>query len=157
MRYFLFLLLPVLLFGHKLNLFLDLEGDNLFINSYFGNGKPCKNCKFMVQTKDGAIYEGKLDEKGEYYYKTTDNYFKVTVDGGSFHIAMQEIERIADESSANAEIDSEQLTKLMEENRILQQKIHSLEQKLDYSELFKVMFGLAVIGAIFLLLKRVKS
>ena len=39
--FFLILVLPIFLFAHKVNLFLDLKDNNLYINSYFANAKPC--------------------------------------------------------------------------------------------------------------------
>lgn len=161
MRYFFVLLIPVLLFAHKVNLFLDLEDNNLFINSYFGNGKPCKNCKFTIETKDGVIFEGNLDNDGEYNYKSDEKYFKVTVDAGSFHMATQEIssadEVSSSETTKEQELASDEIKKLQDENAILKHKIKVLEQKLDYFEFFKIAFGLIAIALIFLVLKRVKK
>lgn len=160
MRFLLILLVPIFMFAHKVNLFLDVKDDNLYINSYFGNSKPCKNCKFKIESRDGVIFEDRLDEKGEYSYKSANDFFKVTVDAGSSHFVSKEIKVskkiIEIENKQNIEQDKK-IKDLLEQNTLLQNKIDVLEEQLNYFEIIKVAFGLILIAFIFFIIKRVKN
>ncbi|OCL88179.1 hypothetical protein [Arcobacter porcinus] len=159
MRIFLILVLPIFLFAHKINMYLDIKDDSLYINSYFANAKPCKNCKFKIETKDRLVLEDRLNDNGEYIYKGSNEYFKVTVDAGSSHIVTKEIEslKIKNENIIEEKIEDKKLKDLIEENSLLKNKIEVLEEQLNYFEIFKIIFGLILISLIFLIIKRVKS
>ena len=159
MRFFLILILPIFLFAHKVNLFLDLKDDNLYINSYFANAKPCMNCKFKIESNEKVIFEDILDEKGEYNYKTSLNDLKVIVDAGSGHTVSKKIklqEQKNEEKTVQAEKIDKEIERLIEENRVLKNQINVLEDQLNYFEIFKIVFGLFLIVLIFIILKRVK-
>ena len=159
MRFFLILVLPIFLFAHKVNLFLDLKDDNLYINSYFANAKPCMNCKFKIESNEKVVFEDILDEKGEYNYKTSLNDLKVIVDAGSGHTVSKKIklqEQKNEEKTVQAEKIDKEIYKLLEENRVLKNQINVLEEQLNYFEIFKIVFGLFLIVLIFIILKRVK-
>ena len=159
MRIFLILVLPIFLFAHKVNLFLDLKDDNLYINSYFANAKPCMNCKFKIESNEKLVFEDILDEKGEYNYKTSLNDLKVIVDAGSGHTVSKKIklqEQKNEEKTAQKEKIDKEIDKLLEENRVLKNQINVLEEQLNYFEIFKIVFGLFLIVLIFIVLKRVK-
>lgn len=159
MRFFLILVLPIFLFAHKVNLFLDLKDDNLYINSYFANAKPCVNCKFKIESNEKVVFEDILDEKGEYNYKTSLNDLKVIVDAGSGHNVSKKI-KIQEQKNEEKIVQTEKITKeielLLEENRVLKNQINVLEEQLNYFEIFKIVFGLFLIVLIFIILKRVK-
>lgn len=160
MRFFLILVLPIFLFAHKVNLFLDLKDDNLYINSYFANAKPCMNCKFKIESNEKVVFEDILDEKGEYNYKTSLNDLKVIVDAGSGHNVSKKIklqEQKNEEKTVQAEKIDKEIERLIEENRVLKNQINVLEEQLNYFEIFKIVFGLLLIVLIFIILKRVKS
>ena len=160
MRFFLILVLPIFLFAHKVNLFLDLKDDNLYINSYFANAKPCMNCKFKIESNEKVVFEDILDEKGEYNYKTSLNDLKVIVDAGSGHNVSKKIklqEQKNEEKIVQAEKINKEIELLLEENRVLKNQINVLEEQLNYFEIFKIVFGLLLIVLIFIILKRVKS
>ena len=160
MRFFLILILPIFLFAHKVNLFLDLKDDNLYINSYFANAKPCMNCKFKIESNEKVVFEDILDEKGEYNYKTSLNDLKVIVDAGSGHNVSKKIklqEQKNEEKTVQAEKIDKEIELLLEENRVLKNQINVLEEQLNYFEIFKIVFGLLLIVLIFIILKRVKS
>ena len=160
MRFFLILVLPIFLFAHKVNLFLDFKDDNLYINSYFANAKPCMNCKFKIESNEKVVFEDILDEKGEYNYKTSLNDLKVIVDAGSGHTVSKKIklqEQKNEEKTVQAEKIDKEIDKLLEENRVLKNQINVLEEQLNYFEIFKIVFGLLLIVLIFIILKRVKS
>ncbi|MDX4062264.1 hypothetical protein ABE179_08740 [Aliarcobacter skirrowii] len=159
MRFFLILFLPIFLFAHKVNLFLDLKDDNLYINSYFGNAKPCKSCKFKIES-DGLVFESRLDENGEYNYKSSNDFFKVTVDAGSSHFVSKDIKvskKIAEVENKEKIEEDKKIKELLEENTFLKNRIEVLETQLNYFEIFKIAFGLILIAFIFLIIKRVKS
>lgn len=160
MRFFLILVLPIFLFAHKVNLFLDLKDDNLYINSYFANAKPCMNCKFKIESNEKVVFEDILDEKGEYNYKTFLNDLKVIVDAGSGHTVSKKI-KLQEQRNEEKIVQTEKITKeielLLEENRVLKNQINVLEEQLNYFEIFKIVFGLLLIVVIFIILKRVKS
>ena len=159
MRFFLILVLPIFLFAHKVNLFLDLKDDNLYINSYFANAKPCMNCKFKIESNEKVVFEDILDEKGEYNYKTSLNDLKVIVDAGSGHTVSKKIklqEQKNEEKIIQTEKIDKEIERLLEENRVLKNQINVLEEQLNYFEIFKIVFGLFLIVLIFIILKRVK-
>ena len=159
MRFFLILVLPIFLFAHKVNLFLDLKDDNLYINSYFANAKPCMNCKFKIESNEKVVFEDILDEKGEYNYKTSLNDLKVIVDAGSGHTVSKKIklqEQKNEEKIVQTEKIDKDIERLLEENRVLKNQINVLEEQLNYFEIFKIVFGLFLIVLIFIILKRVK-
>ena len=159
MRFFLILVLPIFLFAHKVNLFLDLKDNNLYINSYFANAKPCMNCKFKIESNEKLVFEDILDEKGEYNYKTSLNDLKVIVDAGSGHNVSKKI-KLQEQKNEEKIVQTEKITKeielLLEENRVLKNQINVLEEQLNYFEIFKIVFGLFLIVLIFIVLKRVK-
>ena len=159
MRFFLILVLPIFLFAHKVNLFLDLKDNNLYINSYFANAKPCMNCKFKIESNEKLVFEDILDEKGEYNYKTSLNDLKVIVDAGSGHNVSKKI-KLQEQKNEEKIVQTEKTTKeielLLEENRVLKNQINVLEEQLNYFEIFKIVFGLFLIVLIFIVLKRVK-
>lgn len=160
MRFFLILVLPIFLFAHKVNLFLDLKDNNLYINSYFANAKPCMNCKFKIESNEKVVFEDILDEKGEYNYKTSLNDLKVIVDAGSGHNVSKKI-KLQEQKNEEKIVQTEKITKeielLLEENRVLKNQINVLEEQLNYFEIFKIVVGLLLIVLIFVVLKRVKS
>ena len=159
MRFFLILVLPIFLFAHKVNLFLDLKDDNLYINSYFANAKPCMNCKFKIESNEKVVFEDILDEKGEYNYKTSLNDLKVIVDAGSGHNVSKKIklqEQKNEEKTVQTEKIDKEIERLIDENRVLKDQINVLEEQLNYFEIFKIVFGLFLIVLIFIVLKRVK-
>lgn len=159
MRIFLILVLPIFLFAHKVNLFLDLKDNNLYINSYFANAKPCMNCKFKIESNEKVVFEDILDEKGEYNYKTSVNDLKVIIDAGSGHTVSKKIklqEQKNEEKIIQTEKIDKELERLLEENRVLKNQINVLEEQLNYFEIFKIIFGLVLIVLIFIIIKRVK-
>ena len=159
MRIFLILVLPIFLFAHKVNLFLDLKDNNLYINSYFANAKPCINCKFKIESNEKVVFEDILDEKGEYSYKTSVNDLKVIIDAGSGHTVSKKIklqEQKNEEKTIQIEKIDKEIERLLEENRVLKNQINVLEEQLNYFEIFKIIFGLVLIVLIFIIIKRVK-
>lgn len=159
LRFLVILIIPIFLFAHKINLFLDYENGNLFISSYFANAKGCINCKFEIRDKDNnLILADNLDENGEYNYKTDKNELTVIIDAGAGHSVSKNVtEQINTVENEIDENSNAKMKELIEKNKQLENKIKVLEEQLDYFEIFKVLFGLAIIFLIFLVLKRVKN
>lgn len=159
LRFLVLLIVPIFLFAHKINLFLDYENGNLFISSYFANAKGCINCKFEIRDKDNnLILSDKLDENGEYNYKTDKSELTVIIDAGAGHSVSKNVtEQINTVEKEIEDNSNEKMKELIEKNKQLENKIKVLEEQLDYFEIFKVLFGLAIIFLIFLVLKRVKN
>lgn len=151
------LVLPLFLFAHKINLFLDYENGNLFISSYFANAKGCTNCAFEIKDKENnLILQDKLDANGEFNYKTHLQELSVFVDAGAGHIVRKTMQEVSTTQEQKKDANSDEYNKLLEENQALKNHIKVLQEQLNYFELFKVIFGLIIIGLIFLFLKRVK-
>ncbi|AXK49721.1 hypothetical protein CRU87_03515 [Aliarcobacter trophiarum LMG 25534] len=160
MRFIIILFLPIFLSAHKVNLFLDLKDENLYINSYFANAKPCINCKFKIEVEKEPDFEDILDKNGEYNYKISKNDLKVTIDAGSGHLVSKEIKTstLIEKDQENSRVkNSKELEQLIEENSILKHRIEVLEEQLNYFEFLKIAFGLFLIFLIFILIKRFKT
>lgn len=148
-------------FAHKLNIFIIYEADELIVNSYFANGKPCKNCKIKIESIDGKlIEESTTDKKGEYYKKISLEEFEVSVDAGGGHITKEIVksnEESLEEQNNKTKFINTKIDSLLLENKKLKAKIKALEKQLDIMEFFKIFFGLFIIILIFVFLKRIKK
>lgn len=148
------------LFAHKLSVFTNMEDNELYVSTYFGNGKPCKSCKVKLISMDNKeIKQLKVNEKGEITYSTKLDKFLLRVDAGSGHVETRIIinEKLQEEQKKVKQVKDLEFEKLQKENKLLKAQIKSLEQKLDYLEIFKVLFGLLIIFVIFFILKKVKK
>ncbi len=67
----LLLLMPAsVLFAHKVNIFAYTEGDTVYTQSYFSDGKEIKGAIVEVYDSQGIkLLEGKTDENGEFDFK----------------------------------------------------------------------------------------
>jgi nickel transport protein len=56
--------------AHRVILFAYAEGDRVFTESYFSDGKRCQNSRIEVfDTFGNKLLEGKTDEKGQFSFK----------------------------------------------------------------------------------------
>ncbi len=56
--------------AHKLSIFAYVEGDRVYIESYFANGDPCANSPVRVYDRSGAILvEGQTDGEGMFNFQ----------------------------------------------------------------------------------------
>ncbi|MBS9782532.1 MAG: hypothetical protein KGV43_01865 [Arcobacter sp.] len=148
------------LFSHKLNVFTEYEDGLLFVNSYFANGNPCKNCSVTISSLDGKILDkNKTDNKGEYYKKIQEKEFEITVNGSSGHISKKIVQNSEKEEKETIthNVSDNELDKIKDENNKLKMKIKSLEKQLEMKEFFKIFFALLIIILIFVFLKRIKK
>ncbi|UTJ06034.1 hypothetical protein [Arcobacter roscoffensis] len=142
------------IYAHKLNVFTNFEDNKLYVNSYFANGNACQKCKIRIIKDDKLVIEDKTNTKGE--FETTVNYnsFILSVDAGSGHAILKDIQKVI---KPKKRYENNQLQKLQEENKNLKLQIKLLEERLSYFEFFKIVFALIVIIGIFTFLKRVKK
>ena len=58
-------------FAHKVNIFAYVEGDKVYSESYFNDGKKCVDSKIEVfDNQENKLLEGITDENGEFSFKT---------------------------------------------------------------------------------------
>jgi nickel transport protein len=56
--------------AHRIVLFAYVEGNTVFTESYFSDGKKCRNSRIEVFDKSGGkLLEGKTDENGEFSFE----------------------------------------------------------------------------------------
>lgn len=159
MRILLVFLLPVLMFAHSLSVTASYEDGELFIESFYGDGSPCKNCEFTVKHKQKEVYKGKLDNEGVFENPVKlQTPFDVHMDGGMGHWADVKIEgnEMGEKSlvpeSTNATVNSIDETKIREiiraELNKQNAKIESMIEK-NKSNTEKMLVGLGYILGIF--------
>lgn len=92
-----FFLLSGFLFSHKINVFTYKEGNKIFVEGYFSDGKPVKNSPIEVyNSKEEKIIEGKTDENGIFSFDIPDTpKIKIVLIADSGHRAetFMEIEK----------------------------------------------------------------
>lgn len=62
-------LLPFSAYAHRLNIFVEVNGQDIVVNSYYSGGAKCKECKVEVYSDSKKIKEGKTDERGIFLFK----------------------------------------------------------------------------------------
>jgi len=71
---FLFLIIMAInisVFAHKVNVFAYVEGDKVYTESYFNDGKKCVDSKIEVfDNQENKLLEGITNENGEFSFKT---------------------------------------------------------------------------------------
>ena len=86
-------LLPIFVYAHSLSVTSSYESQELFIESFYGNGNPCKGCKFDVKKENKELFKGTLDDDGIFEQTVKlQAPFTVHIDGGMGHWADVEIE-----------------------------------------------------------------
>jgi len=65
------IMMDVSVFAHKVNIFAYVEGDKVYTESYFNDGKKCVDSKIEVfDNQENKLLEGITDENGEFSFKT---------------------------------------------------------------------------------------
>jgi len=63
-------MMDVSIFAHKVNIFAYVEGDKVYTESYFNDGKMCVDSKIEVFNNQGnKLLEGLTDEEGMFSFK----------------------------------------------------------------------------------------
>jgi len=64
------IMMDVSIFAHKVNVFAYVEGDKVYTESYFNDGKMCVDSKIKVFDNQGnTLLEGLTDEEGMFSFK----------------------------------------------------------------------------------------
>lgn len=83
------LLLSTSAFAHKVNMFAYAEGNNIFMEGYFADGKKAKRCEVTVFNSQGEeLHAGLTDVEGQYQFaipEMTD--LKIVLNAGMGHQA----------------------------------------------------------------------
>ena len=76
-------------FAHKVNVFVFVEGDQVFVEGYFTDGKKPKRSKVTVKDSSGrVVIEGETDGDGGYVFDIPkEDDFLVTLNAGQGHQA----------------------------------------------------------------------
>jgi nickel transport protein len=175
---FLFLLLPLSAFAHKISAFVDFEGDKVTVMSYFSDGAPVKGGKVEVYDKKTGelLLTGKTDENGEFSFKLekpTD--LKVVVTGELGHKAVSEVEQTATETKSMVaeektgevqKVDSELLRKILREEierqlKPIRVELFEIRKGIEGTSFKDIFAGfgwiLGIFGAVALVLSRRKD
>ncbi|MCM8806602.1 MAG: hypothetical protein NC926_01395 [Candidatus Omnitrophica bacterium] len=131
---FLFLLFSLISFAHKINIFTYKEGEKIYVESYFPDGKPVKKGKIEVYNENGEkIIEGQTDENGVFSFNIPENKkIKIILTGDAGHKTetfMELVKEIKKEGSnfkketfKSMELDKEEIKKILEE--VLEKKMN---------------------------------
>jgi len=96
-------MMDVLVFAHKVNIFAFVEGDKVYTESYFNDGKKCIDSKIEVFDNQGnKLLEGLTDEEGAFSFEIPpgDGDLKIVLTASMGHQAEYNIS--ADELSGAA-------------------------------------------------------
>jgi nickel transport protein len=93
--------------AHKVNIFAYIEGDTVFTESYFNDGRKCIDSKIEVFDNTGdKLLEGLTNKDGEFSFKSPGKIdLRLVLTAGMGHKAQYEIK--ADEFSDSEEEDKE--------------------------------------------------
>lgn len=159
MRALIIFLLPIFIYAHSLSVTSSYENNELFIESFFGDGNPCKGCNFVVKKDEKELYKGSLDNEGVFEDEVKlETPFDVHVNGGMGHWADVSIEgnEMGEESevvnSTNATMNSIDETKI---RQIIRSELNKQNSKIEImieknkSNTEKMLIGLGYILGIF--------
>ena len=103
---FIFLIIMMVnisVFAHKVNIFAYVEGEKIYTESYFNDGKKCIDSKIEVFDNQGnKLLEGLTDKEGEFSFEvpSEDGDLKIVLTASMGHQAEYSI--LADELSSTA-------------------------------------------------------
>lgn len=143
-------------FCHKLNLFLNQEGNKVYVSSYFATGSFCKNCEVTIRNAEGEVLQkGKTDKNGEFIIDKLAPKIFVDVKTIEGHAAENVLN--IEETIEKKEEKIEEITSLKKEIERLKTQNKLLEEKVKTNDLIKMIFSLFIIAGIFFILKRIKK
>lgn len=137
--------------AHKVNLFVYAEGDEVYVEGYFVDGKKAQNSKVQVFSSDGALLlEGVTDDEGQYRFpvpQKTD--LKIIMNAGMGHqseyvLSASELGSPAEDSQASTELDHS----LVEQNAPQQENTHQTENMALNNQELEAVISKAVNEAI---------
>jgi nickel transport protein len=103
---FIFLIIMMVnisVFAHKVNIFAYAEGEKIYTESYFNDGKKCIDSKIEVfDNQENKLLEGLTDKEGEFSFEvpSEDGDLKIVLTASMGHQAEYSI--LADELSSTA-------------------------------------------------------
>jgi len=159
MKVVILFLLPIFIYAHSLSVTASYENKELFIESFYGDGNPCKGCVFRVKKDKKEVFKGNLDNEGVFEQEVElSTPFDVHINGGMGHWADVIIEgnEMGEETdvtnSTNTTMNSIDETKIRQiirsELNKQNTKIESLIEK-NKSNTEKMLIGLGYILGIF--------
>ena len=160
MKILLIFFTPIIMLAHALSVTASYENGDLFVESFFGDGTPCKGCKFDVKQNEKELFNTTLDDEG--VFEDSVDFkppFEVHIDGGMGHWADVKIdgseietEETTTMNSSNATMNSIDETKIRQiiRSELNKQngKIESMIKK-NESNLERMLVGLGYILGIF--------
>merc|ERR1711916_117974 len=88
MKILMIFLFPFMLFAHSLSVTASYEDGELFIESYFGDGNPCKGCVFSLKKDGNELFKNILDDDGVFEQALDAKPpFDIHINGGMGHWA----------------------------------------------------------------------
>ncbi len=84
------IMMDVSVFAHKVNIFAYVEGDKVYTESYFNDGKKCIESKIEVfDNRGNKLLEGLTDEEGEFSFEvpSEDGDLKIVLTASMGHRA----------------------------------------------------------------------
>jgi nickel transport protein len=152
-------ILPILLFGHKITLSGYYEDNAVFVEGFFSDGTPCKECKVTIVKDDKVVIEGKTDNEGvfEKEYKSLILPVDVKLDAGVGHFTSIVIEPEEDDTTSSDDMDTQviasidkQMIRDIVKSELKKQtaQIEAIYEK-NNSNLDKIISGLGYILGIF--------
>lgn len=158
MKILLAILTPLFLLAHSLSVTASYEDNELFIESFFGDGNPCKECPFEVKKGEEKIFESKLDSQGAFENSfEAKPPFDIHINGGMGHWAdvridgsemLEESEAINSDTTINS-IDETKIRQIIRSELNKQNsKIEVMIEK-NKSNFEKMLVGLGYILGIF--------
>jgi len=153
------LFVPMVMLAHSLSVTSSYEDGELFIESFFGDGNPCKGCTFKIKNGQKEVFTNKLGDDGSFEQSVElKTPFDVHVNGGMGHWADLTIDgdEMEDKSesmnSSNATMNSIDETKI---RQIIRSELNKQNTKIETmiaknkSNLEKMLVGLGYILGIF--------
>lgn len=163
----LMLAMPLTAFAHKVNIFAYAEGDTVYTESYFPDGKKVEDGRVEVYDSQGnKLLEGRSDKEGRFSFKAPKkDDLKIVINASLGHknwylLSKDELPQAIEQGPLDsklaesklggiAEIDSEQLKKIIDAS--IDEKLRPIKELLVKSQQKRVSFTevIAGIGYIF--------
>jgi len=137
------IMMDVSVFAHKVNIFAYVEGDKVYTESYFNDGKKCIDSKIEVFDNQGnKLLEGLTDKEGEFSFEvpSEDGDLKIVLTASMGHRAeytirtdelrdtMGSIEESIEKPISSEKRDESSLAEMIsEEKEVISPEISSLD------------------------------
>ncbi|MFN4226708.1 MAG: hypothetical protein ACK4F0_01010 [Candidatus Ratteibacteria bacterium] len=161
------LILNFFAFAHKINIFSYKEGEKIFVEGYFADGKPCKNSQVIVYDENQKeILKGKTNEEGIFSFDIPEtSKIKVVLIADVGHKVETEMqlkeketekrivkeEKKAEQKQIQINIDEEKIRKIVEESieREINKILKEIEKEKQKVKIQDIIGGFGYILGIF--------